>query len=395
MKNLNHLEEFIRINYPFWREALKNYPIQKDLLFSRSIPLNQKIFEACHLIIKAFWQLRKNIAYQNYIKTNYSIGCDPCNYSILMCYDFHITGEDVKLIEINTNASFAIIAGVLSRMNKQTLPFDLSMKDYDGHEFLRKAIEEEIALCKLDAGEINIAIMDDHPEKQKAYFEFHYYKNLFEHWGYNTVICDPSELEWDSKHKVLKHHLGQTIHFVYNRCCDFLLENPKNRHLKQAFIHTKTCFSPNPYEYCLLAHKQRLIDLSNKDFLSSLNLSRDELEIIKKGVPFSSSIRDISKEQLWSQRKNLFFKPKTLYGGKGAFRGASISRKKLESIYDESYMVQEYFPPSIFEGYKYDLRIYTYKSKPYLALARLYRGQVTNASTVGGGLASIDWLLNE
>ena len=70
---------------------------------------------------------------------------------------------------------------------------------------------------------------------------------------------------------------------------------------------------------------------------------------------------------------------------------ASISRKKFESIYNNSYMVQEYIPPPTFEDYKYDLRIYTYKSEPYLALARLYRGQVTNASTIGGGLASIDW----
>ena len=392
MKNLNHLEEFIYEHYPFWKKVFKSYPIKGDLLFGQSIPLKQQTFKKCHLIIKAFWQLRQNIAYQNHIKkTNYSIDCCPSNYSILMCYDFHITDESVKLIEINTNASFGIVAGVLSHINKQALPFKLPIKDYDGHEFLKKAIKEEIDLCKLDLEDINIAIIDDHPEKQKTYFEFPYYKALFEHWGYNTIICDPSELEWDLKHKVLKHNLGQTIHFVYNRCCDFLLENPKNKHLKQAFIHHKTCFSPNPYEYCLLAHKQRLIECSNKSFLESLNLSNDGLQIIKESVPFSSSILDVPKEELWSKRKKLFFKPKTLYGGKGVFRGASISRKKLESIYNDAYMAQEYIPAPMFKDYKYDLRVYTYKSEPYLALARLYRGQVTNANTVGGGLASIDW----
>ena len=392
MKNLSHLENFIYEKHPFWKKVFKNYPIKSDLLFGQSIPLKQQIFKTCYLVIKAFWELRENKTYQEYIKSNYSINCNPLNYSILMCYDFHITDTGVKLIEVNTNASFAIVAGILSHINKQALPFNLRIKDYDGHRFLKKAIEEEITLCKMGLEDINIAIIDDHPENQKTYFEFHYYKALFEHWGYNTIICDPSELEWDLKNKVLKHHLGQTIHFVYNRCCDFLLEEPKNKHLKQAFIHLKTCFSPNPYEYCLLAHKQRLIELSNTSFLKALNLSSDCLQIIKETVPFSSSILDISKEELWSQRKGLFFKPKTLYGGKGVFRGSSISRKKFESIYDKSYMVQEYISPSTFEGYKYDLRIYTYKSEPYLALARLYRGQVTNANTMGGGLASIDWM---
>ena len=393
MKNLSNLEEFIYKKYPFWRKVLKSYPIKDDLLFGQSIPLKQKIFEACHLIIKAFWELRENRTYQEYVKSSHPINCDPYNYSILMCYDFHVTDENVKLIEINTNASFAIVAGVLSHINKQALPLNLSMEDYDGHEFLKKAIYEEITLCKMDLEDVNIAIIDDHPEKQKTYFEFHYYKALFEHWGHKTVICDPSELEWDSKNKILRHRLGQIVHFVYNRCCDFLLEDPKNQHLKQGFVHLKTCFSPNPYEYCLLAHKQRLVDLSNKDFLKILNLSSDDLQIIKEAIPFSSSVLEIPKEELWSRRKAFFFKPKTLYGGKGAFRGSSISRKKFESIYSNSYMIQEYIPPPTFEDYKYDLRVYTYKSEPYLALARLYRGQVTNASTIGGGLATIDWVL--
>ena len=392
MKELSHLGEFIYEKYPFWRKVLKDYPIKKDLLFDRSVPLNQRIFKLCDLLIKLFWKLRENKVYRKHIMSIYPIDCIPYNYSILMCYDFHVTNAEVKLIEVNTNASFGIVAGILSHINKERLPFQSGTADYDGHEFLKKAIEEEISVYNLELKNLNIAIVDDYPEKQKTYFEFHYYKALFEHWGYSSIICDPLELKWDLKDKVLRHLSGQAIHFVYNRCCDFLLEDSKNKHLKQAFTHLKTCFSPNPYEYCLLAHKQRLIDLSNMSFLKLLNLSSSDLEIIKKIVPFSSSILDISKEELWSKRKKFFFKPKTLYGGKGVFKGSSISRKKFESIYNESYMVQEYFPPSTFEDYKYDLRIYTYKSDPYLALARLYRGQVTNANTVGGGIASIKWL---
>ena len=391
MKDFNHFEELIYQKYPFWKHTLKAYPIKKDLLFGQSIPLNSQVFQACHLVIKTLWQLRQNPIYQKYVKEQSQLAYDPQHYSILMCYDFHVTETGVKLIEINTNASFAIIAGLLSHKNKPHK--NLLIHNCDSHEFLRNAICEEMTRFGLNPKDhLNVAIMDNNPEKQKAYFEFHYYKTLFEHWGWETIICDPSELQWDASQKILKHHLGQKIHFIYNRCCDFLLEKPSHQHLRQAFIFHKACFSPNPYEYSLLAHKQRFIDFSNKSFLKTLNISEDCFQIIQKALPFSFSVLDISKEQLWSQRKMLFFKPKMLYGGKGVFRGSSISKSKFDSIYNEDFMAQEYIPPSTFEDYKYDLRIYTYKSEPYLTAARLYQGQVTNANTDGGGLASINWI---
>lgn len=392
MRDFDHFKEFIHQEYPFWKDTLKNHPIKENLLFSQSIPLSNQVFQTCYLIIKAFWQLRQNPTYQKYVKEQSQMTYDPQHYSILMCYDFHITEAGVKLIEINTNASFAIVVGLLSHKNKDGLPLDLPTDNYNGHESLRHAIYEEMTRFGLNPRDhLNIAIMDNDPEKQKAYFEFHYYKSLFEHWGFKAIICDPSELQWDTSQKILKHRLGQKIHFIYNRCCDFLLERPSHQHLRQAFVSHSVCFSPNPYEYSLLAHKQRFIDLSNKNFLKTLNISEDCSQIIQETLPYSFSVLDLPKEQLWSQRKMFFFKPKMLYGGKGVFRGSSISKSKFESIYNKDFMAQKYIPPPVFAGYKYDLRIYTYKSEPYLAAARLYQGQVTNANTVGGGLASICW----
>lgn len=388
-KNIYPLELFIRKEFPFWIETAKTYPIPQQLLFDRSIPLNKKIFYACCDVIKAFWQLRQNTSYQNYIQKQSDDLCDPRNYSILMCYDFHVTGDQIKLIEVNTNAAFGIVSGLLNQKNKSLLPISRQQPTY--FDMLKDSIVEEITRFGGNVQQTFIAIMDDDPTQQKAYFEFQYYKTLFEHWGWESIICDPSDLKWNANEGLLEYK-GRTVHFVYNRCCDFLFEELKNQHLKQAFLSRAVCFSPNPYEYSLLAYKQRLIDLSQKGFLDQFNLSEEYVQVLKKSIPYSFAILDQTKEQIWSQRKNFFFKPKKLYGSKGVFRGASISKNTFASIYNEDFMVQEYIPPPVFEGYKYDLRIYAYKSDPQLAIARLYQGQVTNAHTPGGGLASIHWI---
>lgn len=387
LKEEEHLiTDFIHKTFPFWKTTSHTYPIPNHLIFKKALPLPQNIFYKCHLIIKALWNLRQTPAYQAHVQKQTQVAHDPHHYAILMCYDFHVTEDDVKLIEVNTNASFGILAGLLSLKRKITPTF---LPEYP--KVLKDSLLEEIIRFGLKTSAVCIALMDDHPQQQKAYFEFEYYKALFEHWGYKTLICDPAELTWNPLKKVLQYK-GQTVDFIYNRCCDFLFENPKNQHLRQAFLSHSTCFSPNPYEYSLLAHKERFIDISKKGFLEKCGLSKNQIQILQKAIPHSFSILDLSKEQIWSERKRLFFKPKKLYGSKGAFRGKSLSKNKLDSIYTLEFMAQEDIRPSVFEGYKYDLRIYTYKSDPHLAIARLYQGQVTNAHTPGGGLAPIHWI---
>ncbi len=389
---LDCLKKFISQKYPFWQETFKSYPIEKELFFKNIISLDKQVFKTCHQVIKTFWNLRENLSYQKYVKKQSSINYDPGHYSILMCYDFHIMEEEdkVKLIEINTNASFAMIIGILNQQHQNALPFYLFEYDYDGHKFFKNAICEEMRRFGINPRDhINIAILDNDPQTQKAYFEFHYYKALFEYWGWTVFICDPSDLKWKSSSHTLHHTSGHRIHFIYNRCCDFLLEKLEHWHLQQAFISGGVCFSPNPYEYSLLADKQRFIDICCGDFLNKINVSREDQRVLREAIPYSISVLSRGKKDLWSERKKWIFKPKSLYGSKGVFRGSSISKNKFESIYNEKFMAQEYIPAPLFEGYKYDLRIYTYKSYPYLVAARVYQGQVTNIHT--GGFALVNF----
>jgi hypothetical protein len=102
-------------------------------------------------------------------------------------------------------------------------------------------------------------------------------------------------------------------------------------------------------------------------------------------------------EQLWQQRKQLFFKPLTGYGSKGTYRGDRITHKVFNEVVNHDYIAQAFAPPSEryldIDGatkiFKVDLRNYVYRGEVQLLTARLYQGQTTNFRTDGGGFSPV------
>jgi hypothetical protein len=90
------------------------------------------------------------------------------------------------------------------------------------------------------------------------------------------------------------------------------------------------------------------------------------------------------------------FKPRHAFGGKGVFRGSSISRGAFDGVIASDSLAQDFVPaPTVkIEGveFKYDLRFFAYRDRVHVACARLYQGQTTNATTPGGGVAAITWV---
>ncbi|MCX7977939.1 MAG: hypothetical protein N2578_02945, partial [Bdellovibrionaceae bacterium] len=167
--------------------------------------------------------------------------------------------------------------------------------------------------------------------------------------------------------------------------------------LRKAWSDGSVILSPNPYEYLLLADKERLIDWSQPGFFKQFELSQSEQELLGSAVPKSYDLSRCDKNAIWDARKNLFFKPKREFGSKKAFKGASISRKTFEELCHKDCMAQEYIPAPIYqtktanglEEFKYDLRCYFYQDQLQSIVARVYQGQVTNLRTPGGGFAPV------
>lgn len=296
------------------------------------------------------------------------------NRSVLTAYDFHLDEQNTpRLIEINTNAAGFLVT-------------DLIHKSHGLHtrslESLKKSFTAE---WKLFSGSspppAYTAIVDENIDSQKMNFEFFMYKDLMDSWGWKSEVLDVKNLQINHKDKLINPN-NTEIDFIYNRLTDFYLK--KHPLLEQAYKKQTACFSPNPNEYFKLADKRNLCRLyewsktSNHSLLQNI-LIPSELLSVKKDV--------------WKNKKTLFFKPLENYGGRGSYRGKTITKKKFSEL--KNYIVQEYIPPKIWtdpvhqDHWKFDIRAYVYQDQIQLMGGRIYKGQVTNFRNTFGGFCLV------
>ncbi|MGZ3768203.1 MAG: hypothetical protein ACXVCP_05900 [Bdellovibrio sp.] len=377
----------LRSSFP----ALKDKPLEnlvhENLISPFTVKLPGSVLKQAEQAVSLLFSMREKESYKNHYKNLIDEKGlqDPGNKSIMMSYDFHVDeNNNLKLIEINTNAAFLILGHQLYQMRKQALPVgDFSLSE------IGESIRTEMVLQKKNIpANFKISIVDDKPEEQRLFVEFLVYNELFKSFGWDSRIQDYKELFTDF-----------SPDFIYNRYTDFFLDEPSSSTLRQKFLNRDVCLSPNPYEYLLLADKQRLIDWVQPGFLEAQGISGEDLSLLKTVLPLSYDLNQENAEEIWSHRKKLFFKPKNAYGSKQSFRGSSISRKAFEELLKDETIAQEFIPapeqtfetPEGPQSFKFDLRCYAYQGRLQLVIARLYQGQVTNLRTPHGGFGTVDF----
>ncbi|HAG90913.1 MAG TPA: hypothetical protein DCL41_03535 [Bdellovibrionales bacterium] len=297
------------------------------------------------------------------------------NDSVLMSYDFHTHSDGrAKLIEVNTNASGFLISCFAEAAHQSKSYFDL-----EAIQSLKSSFLLEHSKGSQSSETLQIAIVDDQIESQKMKFEFYLYKELFEHWGWKSEICEASDLKLENK-KVMTPG-GLAVNFIYNRTTDFFLTETSHQVLQSAWKEGFAVVSPQPVEYERLADKNRLIEFQNTS-----NLPKPIEQVLLKTYDIAHFT---DPDELWAERKNYFFKPKNSFGGKSAYRGQSLSRKVFQRMLEDDALVQEYFPPEKLKDWKFDIRCYAYKDQLQHIAARLYQGQLTNFSTPFGGFGPV------
>lgn len=381
--------------YPETAKAVSLPQVLTPTLISpHTLTLPKKVLEQAKAVVRGFFELRENENYVAHVEVQRSgdLALNK-NFSALMSYDFHLNeNNELKLIEINTNASSSLIVDLQYNRAKLTSPLGLDFKSV-----IIETFRDEYKLSGLPHDLKTIAIIDHLPLQQKMYVEFLMYAELFRKAGFEVIIDDSSAFTNSSDNKLV-HSSGKTIDLVYNRHTDFYLLTSECAPMREAYRSLTTCFSPNPREYALLADKQRLQEISKDGFLETMGISQDAINSIRGCLLKTYSLHEFTREDAWAQRKKFFFKPARAFGGKAAYKGASISRGPFEQLWEGDTIAQEFVPaPEIMlptaEGpqqkYKFDLRFYAYKDKIQLCNARVYQGQTTNATTPGGGLTPI------
>jgi hypothetical protein len=346
--------------------------ISENLLSPFVVELPAAILAQAQAFVQSVYFLRESDEYRQSLLAQAQARklIDPGNKSILMSYDFHLDFEEnLKLIEINTNAAFLAMADAMYATHKISQPISNFTMDE-----IRENILEELDLFGHPNTRPEVAIMDENPRGQRLFAEFLVYQEWMKEWGFQPAIKD-------------LHEISGKEDFIYNRLTDFYLEEPKSEKLKKLYLECKVCFSPNPYEYFLLADKQRMIEWSKLQ----------NRPLILKHLNLSQELTSQNSEEIWADRKRFFFKPLRSFGAKQSFRGSSISRKAFDELIGQNIIAQEFVPAPerTFEtgegpqGFKFDLRFYAYKERVQSVVARLYQGQVTNLRTPGGGFAPV------
>jgi len=308
-------------------------------------------------------------------------------------YDFHLNEQGVHLIEINTNAGGGFLNALLIASQREAgLPGAAVAVEYLEHTFLAM-FQNEWRLARGDAALKNVAIVDEQPEAQYLFPEFLLAQRIFERAGIVAHIADPSALQTRDDGLYLD---GNRIDLVYNRLTDFSLQ----RHpvLLQEYLDGRVLLTPNPAHYVRYADKRNLARLSDADGLRSLGASEADISILQSGVPHTFEVKADMEDVLWADRKKLFFKPNSGYGGKGAYSGEKMTKRVFGEILQSDYVAQRLAPPGERNvcinddeavSLKYDMRCYVYDGQIQLVAARLYRGQTTNFRTPGGGFALV------
>ena len=317
----------------------------------------------------------------------------PNAKGVFFGYDFHLNEQGVHLIEINTNAGGAFLNELLINSQRDaSLPGKTVAIENLEQSFLAM-FRNEWRLERGSAPFRNIAIVDEKPEEQYLYPEFLLAKAILERAGIAVYIADPASFR---KREDGLYFGYEKIDMVYNRLTDFSLQ--RYPALLRAYSNGKAVLTPHPHAYAKYADKRNLARLSDADGLRTLGANEADITALQAGVPHTFVVQKSMEEALWQQRKELFFKPNTGYGGRGAYRGGNLTRRVYAEILQGDYVAQKLAPPGeravCVQGaepalLKYDVRCYVYDGNIQLVAARLYQGQTTNFRTPGGGFALV------
>ncbi|MBF0294970.1 MAG: hypothetical protein HQL96_07245 [Magnetococcales bacterium] len=348
-------------------------------------------------LARALRGLTRTAAWQEAIRagTPASFLTDPGNEAVMMGYDFHLTPDGPRLIEVNTNAGGGLMAYRALRPAFPPGPeFPQGSFDPDQRHQreLLATFGEEMAL--FSGGRVTkpglLVILDEAPEEQFLYPEMRAFAALLTAWGCETVIADPAALTMNESGVFWQ---SRRVEMIYNRHCDFYLESAPLAGLAAAWRNRRVCLSPNPRQYGLLADKRRMILWSDAEALRSLGLSAPAIAFLTRHVPRTRLLATLSLDQAWRERNQSVFKPSVGFGSKGVLLGNKISRVRFHELDPATTLVQQFIPPSLTRvgetTLKTDIRLYCYRDRPLGVAARVYQGQVTNFRLPGNGFLPV------
>ena len=316
----------------------------------------------------------------------------------LLSYDFHLAEAGPRLIEINTNPGGAFLNAVLGRFQtlccSEDAAYDTAPRGVVAEDSLLDTLMTEWRMQRADAPLQVVAIVDEAPAQQYLYPEFLLVAKLLRRRGIEAVVCDSTELRESGGGRLRQGEAA--IDLIYNRLTDFSLAKAEHAAIKGAYLAGTVVLTPHPRAHALYADKRNFTLLCDPEFLRRCGASEVAIDMLQQAVPRTELLSAENREELWSRRRDRFFKPATGYGSRAAYRGDKLTKRVWEEMLLTPYVAQEFvmpsqrrLGPSSDQALKVDVRVYTYAGEVKFVAARMYQGQTTNMRTPGGGFAAV------
>lgn len=246
---------------------------------------------------------------------------DPGHPGVFLGYDFHLTEDGPRLIEINSNAGGGFLNACLNFRKTGAILED----------FLKMFREEvrRAGYAPDEAHPLRLALVDTNPKEQFLFPEFELVCRSFAESGWQAVIADPSELFQENGR--LCHATGP-VDIIYNRLTDFSLSDPAHAALREVWRNGGVVLTPHPRAHALYADKRNLTLLSDPDWLKRAGVPEGTRTVLLTGIPCTIRVTPKSADDFRKARKTLFFKPASGFGSRAAYRGQGLTRRVFEEI---------------------------------------------------------------
>jgi len=346
------------------------------------VPVSRAAFEAMLGFSRTVFRLKDNAAYLAGLSEHLPAAAHIQNDwpSVLMGFDFHLTDDGPRLIEINNNAG-GLYIGDGRWLPQPEIPA------------LTGALEQRL-LDMFHADWATIAIMDDDVSGQFMYPEMEAYAALLRQDGRRVMVISPEDL---TLHEDGLSCDGIHIDAIYNRHTDFYLEGEDVAHIRQAYEKAQVAVNPHPRSYALIGDKTRMVDWWRQGMLEAC-IDQSTVELIRSLTPETHKLSDMDIDQAWAVRKGWVFKPAARHGGKGVLLGKAMGRKRFEALDIDETIVQRLVPASEVEmdgahgeinRMKLDIRLFMHGENLIALAGRVWRGQVTNFRQPGSGWVAL------
>ncbi|MGI6011737.1 MAG: hypothetical protein ACOX8H_09625 [Ruminococcus sp.] len=269
-------------------------------------------------------------------------------------FDIFYNEEDgsFKFCEINTDGTSAMNEDYVLNMAVELNPAHrkmkekYSMKSFELFDSWVKTLMDIYAAYEKRVEKPYVAIVDF--LEHCSITEFEEFKRRFEAAGYETEICEITELKY--RDHVLYSPSGHPIDVIYRRAVtsDVMNHYDEVEDFLEAVKNQDVCIIGS---FCTqIIHNKWLFQVLHRKETMNF-LTKEEQIFVKEHIPYTDLLENKREtiDHVVGKKDSYIIKPLDSYASRGVYAGIDFSKEEWENIVKEyagqDYIYQEYCPP--------------------------------------------------